>query len=326
MKMGVIRPQSLDRIEVTYNRYYKDSDFINLNLHEITNDICIKFLSDAVIKRGGMTAKEFSRLYQINNNVITYALDLEIGNAPLLNWEFIKRCIPRQYITDQKDREYSLRSCDIKKMAQAVVYDKVYYLKQSASLCIVLNFYLGLRIGELASLTWQDIDWHNQCLRICKTETKFYKRNENGEREETMSYGRYEPTKTVYSVREIPLVEDALVLLRELKKHHEKCRYASDFLAYDGVDSVLVRSIDRTLRKLCMLCGIDVFNSHLIRKAFASKLHDKNVPTRLISDLLGHSEITTTEHYYILSSRNGLDEVRQTMSDALTDIALSGKK
>lgn len=38
-----------------------------------------------------------------------------------------------------------------------VLVDNVYPLKRSASLLLLMNFYLGLRIGELASLKFCDL-------------------------------------------------------------------------------------------------------------------------------------------------------------------------
>ena len=35
MKMRTVKPQTLDRIECTYNRYYKDTEFEIRQLHEI---------------------------------------------------------------------------------------------------------------------------------------------------------------------------------------------------------------------------------------------------------------------------------------------------
>lgn len=78
-----------------------------------------------------------------------------------------------------------------------------------------------------------------------------------------------------------------------------------------------LRSLDRTLRKLCDLCGVRYFNSHEIRKTFATMLHYNNVPTKVISGLMGHSEMSTTERCYILTYADEYKQVLGYMSDAL---------
>ena len=106
-------------------------------------------------------------------------------------------------------------------------------------------------------------------------------------------------------------------IYEKIKEHHVQCKYDSPFLGYDGSDTILVRSLDRTLRRLCQLCDVEYFNSHKIRKTFATMLHNRNVPIRMISDIMGHSEIGTTENHYILSYKNNYSIMYANMHDAL---------
>lgn len=132
-----------------------------------------------------------------------------------------------------------------------------------------------------------------------------------------MKYQVVEDTKTVYSVREVPLLPEVKLILQKIKERHKECGYDTPYLCYDGHDTIKVRSLDRTLRRLCDLCEVKYFNTHLIRKTFATMLHDNGVPTRAISDLLGHSEIATTENSYILSYADKYKQYLGYMSDAL---------
>lgn len=317
MKCRTIKPQSCDRIEVTYNKYYLESAFSKRNVSDINEDSVIDFLSQLVISHGDITLREFGRIYQIVNNVMVYAKDLKLGGARLIDWDVVKRYSPQNQMYHADRTETIINKKDIETLFEKVIVEKVYYLKQSACLCILLNFYLGLRIGELASLTWQDIDWEKRVVRINKTETKSYHRDENGTRLGRMSYQVSHSTKTVNGIREIPLIDDSMFLISLLKAHHEKMHYTSPFLAYDGCDTILVRSLDRTLRRLCRLCVVPYFNSHKMRKTFATLLHCNGTPTRFISDVLGHSEMSTTEHTYILSCLNNHEELSSYMNQSL---------
>ena len=132
-----------------------------------------------------------------------------------------------------------------------------------------------------------------------------------------MVYRVVEDTKTIYSVREIPLLPEAIYILQELRIHHDNCRYGNQYLAYDGKDTILVRSLDRTLRKLCQYCSVNYFNTHMIRKTFATMLHASGMPTRYISDLLGHSEMVTTERNYILTYKDNYNTLLGYMHKGL---------
>ncbi len=175
----------------------------------------------------------------------------------------------------------------------------------------------------MASLTWQDVDLQGRVVRICKTETKAYRRDENGERCGAMVYAVVEDVKTVYSVREIPLLPEAVYILEKLREHHDRCGYKNQYLAYDGRDTVRVRSLDRTLRKLCQYCDVKYFSTHMIRKTFATMLHGSGMPTRYISDLMGHSDMVTTERNYILSYRDNYNALLGYMHKGL-DFRLRG--
>ncbi len=281
----------------------------------INEKIVARFITEVVRGVGGVSCKEFSRIYQVINNVLVYAKDMELG-APLLDWGKVRRYIPDGSLSPYGRQYFAIPESDIETLMVAV-FKKVYPLKQSACFCLVLNFYLGLRVGELASLTWPDIDLKGCTVRIYKTEVKTCSRDDEGNRCGTMTYRVVEDTKTLHSFRELPLVPDAVRILKRLKDHHRRCGYASPFLAYDGTDCILVRSLDRTLRRLCSLCGINSFSTHCIRKTFATMLHASGMPTRYISDLLGHAEMRTTERNYILTYADNHGELLHYMESGL---------
>lgn len=316
MKFNVIKAQTCDRIECTWNRYYKGSRFAGTFVSAVDEAAVIRFLT-AVVVGEGVSARDFGRIFQIVNNVMVYAKDLGLGGARLLDWEKIRRYIPEGKLLPDLKQDFAVPRADVEKLFRLVVDEDVYPLKRSACLCLLLNFFLGLRVGELASLTWQDVDPDRRVVRIFKTQTKCYDRDPEGNRSGSMVYRVVDSTKTIYSVREVPLLPEAVYILHELQAHHKAQHYKSQYLAYDGSDTILVRSLDRTLRKLCRYCCVNYFSSHAIRKTFATMLHTSGMPTRYISDLLGHSEMITTERNYILTYRDNYDTLLAYMRQGL---------
>lgn len=304
MKMNVIRAQSCDRLEATYNRYYAGCWLTSVNVSVLDEAAAVRFLTEVIIGRGNITPREFKRVYQIINNVMVYAKDLSLGGARLIDWGMVKRYLPEGKLVPELHQSFAVPRADVEKLIRLVVSENIYPTKRSACLCLVLNFFLGLRIGELAALAWQDVDLEGKVVRVSKTETKSYERDKEGNRLGSMVYRVVEDTKTIYSVREVPLLPEALYILQRLRAHHDSCGYRGRCLAYDGRDTILVRSLDRTLRRLCQYCDVKYFNTHMIRKTFATMLHASGMPTRYISDLLGHSEMGTTERNYILNYKD----------------------
>lgn len=315
-RLNVLKPQSIDRIECTWRKYFDTNTFVNNPVHEIDEKCVYTFLNSLILSYGNITKKEYDRIYQIVNNVLYYAFDLDIGFCRSINWDIVKRHIAVDNLVPAVKKEYAISDFNKNKLFKAVLQDDIYPLKRSACLCILLNFYLGLRIGELAAIRWRDIDYGSKSLHVHQTETKYFSRDESGERTE-VHYVVQDTTKTVYSVRHIPLIPEAMYLIGLIKQHHKVMNYESEYLAYDGAGTILSKSIERTLYKLCDLCHIDRFSSHRIRKTFASELHRANVPSKYITELMGHSDIRTTEKYYVLSYEDSLEELRQIMSCSL---------
>lgn len=312
-KINRIKPQSVDRIEVTYNKYYRESDLVSMPVHTIDESKIVNFLNDILIGHGNITQKEYARIYQIVNNVMQYGYDMQRGHCYCVNWNSVKRYIALENIKATKKKELCVSSDDRNALASGVLDFNIYAEKRSATLLLLANFYMGLRVGELASLRWNDVDLDAKCLYVHSTQTKFYERDKDGNRVGTMKYINQDTTKTAHSVRVVPLCKETVHILTRLKQWHEAKGYKSSYLAYDGTDTILVRSLERTLPRVCELCEVAAFNSHKIRKTFSSELHRIGVPLRMISDVMGHADIRTTEENYLISYGDTLQVVRSAL-------------
>lgn len=317
-KINSIKPQSVDRIEVTYNRYYSSHEIAEKYIHELDEAYIVGFLNNYILRNGNITHKEFQRIFQIVNNTLNHANDLSMGHVKLINWGMIKRNVANNKIVTSEKKEFCISDEERKKLFDSVVYKHIYPQKQCACYCVLLNFYLGLRIGELSALKWSDINLEKKYVSIHTTETKGFERDKDGSRLNHVRYIVQDTTKTIHSVRKIPLVPEAVYLIIKLKEYQQKQGYDTEFLACDGTATILSKSIERTIRKLCELCEINYFSSHKIRKTFASQLHRNGVPTRIISDAMGHSEIRTTERNYIIHYKDSEAELREAIQQSLS--------
>lgn len=319
MKMHKIKPESLDRIEVTFNKYYQGSDLLLEPVHKIDKHYVCRFLNEIILNHN-LNRKEFGRIYQIVNNVMVYALDMSIGYAQVIDWGFVKRFVYSSDLVRDDRKEYMISDTDRTLLFNAVLLDDIYPLKRSACLCLLLNFYLGLRIGELASLMFSDFDVKNRGLRIFKSEVKYYPRDDDGCRAGTIIYSVVDDVKTKTSFRILPLTEECIEIYNLIVEHHKVMGYESPYLCYDGTETIATRSLERTLTRLCKLVGISHVNSHRIRKTYASCLHMAGVPTRVITDLCGHSDMETTECCYLLNYEGGYSPYMNVINSALNFI------
>lgn len=170
----------------------------------------------------------------------------------------------------------------------SVILNSPLNLKHRAILNLVYS--AGLRVSEVANLKITDID--SKLMRI-------HIRNAKGKKD------RY----TILS-------EKALKLLREYYKAYRPKEWL-----FDGVQSdkhISVRSVQKIFEKACIKSGIlKKATVHNLRKSFATDLLESGVDLRIIQELLGHSDISTTE-VYLHVSQELLRGIRSPL-DALED-------
>ena len=124
------------------------------------------------------------------------------------------------------------------------------------------------------------------------------KRNEKGQLEKTQV--DIPEMKTDKSDRFVPLNKEALALYRQIKAehpHHKPTDYL--FLTEKGTlpDP---RNVRRTLIKMLERaeCNVQEMGLHGLRRSFATRLINKDVPLVTVSELLGHSNVVTTQTQY----------------------------
>ena len=94
----------------------------------------------------------------------------------------------------------------------------------------------------------------------------------------------------------IPLSEKLITPL------HSQCagKKASD-LVFAGLNA---RSVYRVITKLSKACGLEGIHPHTLRHYFATRLVELGVNIRVIQELLGHADLSTTSIYLDVSPKH----------------------
>lgn len=128
----------------------------------------------------------------------------------------------------------------------------------------------GLRVSEAVALTVADIDSARMAIRI---------RRAKGSKD-----------------RYVMLSEQLLTILRAYWKQTRPPHWL--FPGPDPSKPVTTRSLQRTFRWAADRAGLDVsVTVHTLRHSFATHLLEQGVDIRVIQDLLGHRQITSTTRY-----------------------------
>lgn len=257
-----------------YNRYILNTSMDKRMIYTITS-LDMEVFCNRLITEHAMSHKEFGNLKTILNGMFDYArrkgeLKTNIMNDVRITVRF--RQIARK--TGQTQTYTTTERSNL----LAYLNDKYEATKDSAYLAVMVNFMLGLRVAELVSLKWTDLD--GATLHITREQIL---------NKETRTFEIVPHTKT-YSDRYIIIPQQAVEIFNRVPKENE--------YIFTRKENVLTtRQVAYVLEKYAKTTDHKVKSSHKIRKTYASTLSIKGVPIDTIRQQLGHNNLSTTLTY-----------------------------
>lgn len=180
---------------------------------------------------------------------------------------------------------------------------------------IIVLLGTGMRIGECLALRWEDIDFENNIVKVEKT--FIYRKDEKGDMAKHIF-----PTKTRAGARIIPMIEevrDAFLQEYEMQKCMGFCSEEFDgynnfvFITSTG-NICLPISVNRAIHRVCEAYNreekedakrenrepllLPNFSAHVFRHTFCTRLCENESNIKVIQELMGHSDISTTMNIY----------------------------
>ena len=146
---------------------------------------------------------------------------------------------------------------------------------------ILISLYMGLRIGELLALTWDDVDFVHNTVTINKT-----KASRSDEKSFTSP-------KTKSSMRVLPIPPNLLPILKLMKK----CSVGKWVIEYNG-RSINERGYQALFERLQKRLGIRPRGFHALRHTFATRAMECGTDYKTLSELMGHSNAMITINRY----------------------------
>ncbi len=176
-------------------------------------------------------------------------------------------------------------------------YKKIidYILKNisSKSVGILLGIYTGMRIGEICALQFKDVDFERNIINVNKTIQRIYNPLDELEPSKII----ITPGKTKNSIREIPITNEIIEILKTIKKDE------SDYILSNSHKPIEPRTYRKFYNSFMKKAGVEPIKFHALRHTFASINIENGTDVKTISDILGHSDISITLKTYTHTSQ-----------------------
>ena len=212
--------------------------------------------------------------------------------------------IPSDFSDKDKDERHLLVSDEELACFFDIAKDTNYYLPCK----LVLE--TGLRAGELIGLTWDEIDFEDECIHIRHT-LQYDK-----------SKGWYfitpkskQGTRDIYMTNECKRILEMAHNRSKDRKAKKKCFSQLVFLSIHGMP-IRTNTYDIAIANICRKAEIPAFSLHSLRHTFASKCVESGVSPKVLQMIMGHSDISTTMNIYVHIT----DETKRAEMDKLNVI------
>jgi integrase len=174
---------------------------------------------------------------------------------------------------------------------QRLIENAAYRSDDMRAFGILLTFYTGIRLGELCTLKWNDLDYESGTLSITKTVTRV-KNLSGGENKTMLLVGS---PKSHKSTRKIPLPKFIIKLFRD----REPCCAEQELYLISGTTSPTdPRVYEKLFKRLLTQAGVKHRKFHAIRHTFATRALELGVDIKTLSEILGHSNVSITLNVY----------------------------
>ena len=212
-------------------------------------------------RRRGLSARSLQRALSSIRSFFNYLSDEEIVETnPAENISAPKST---QLLPKALDTDLVKRLLDFKPKGDIEIRDKA---------MVELLYSSGLRLSELCSLNMDSISVRERSCRVVGKGNK---------------------------TRDLPVGEKAIQSMRDwllVRKNISSDANKALFLNKNG-KRISTRSVQLRLERLSKKRGLPMVNPHMLRHSFASHILESSGDLRAVQEMLGHSDIGTTQIY-----------------------------
>lgn len=256
----------------------------------------------------GLSPKTIRNYYSVLSGIMEFGVKLnELNDTPC------------QHITIPKKKSTEAEYYDHQEVsALLAALDTVPATELHFKVCIYIMLFGGLRKSEMLGLNWDDIDFDEKRVRICRT------------RQIAPKVGVYEDTpKTLKSNRTVSLPAEIFDMLNQLKAQQlerklqlqNKYKNSPAVIQNSYGDCLYPNALYKWYVNFCHKNNVRCVGLHGLRHTHASMLANMGTDKMQLSRRLGHSQLSTTMNIYT----HLFEDTDKTIADDLSKVYMKTK-
>lgn len=287
------------RYENLINRHIKpelkDIRLSQLNSTVISDFMNRKIQAGRLDGNGGLSSSYVRSIMLVLNSVINFSEEEKL--CPPIQMKVYAPSV-------QKKTLQILNISDQKKLESSLLMNM-----DETALGIYLSLQMGLRLGEVCALKWDDIDFTNAVLHVRATIARVSSHADNAIKTELIR----DAPKTKMSLRDIPIPSNVFGILCSVKEHS-----VSEYAISSTDTFVRPRTLEYRFQRILEKNSVPRITYHALRHTFATRCVEAEVDIKTLSEILGHSNVAITLNTYVHSSMDRKREQLEKLNHAIS--------
>lgn len=290
-KAGTVKPATLSRLEISLAAL-KKYDIAKVQIGNITAFDIQRYVNELTNDGYGLT---------------TIKKQMRIATAPLrqaaaMHFIYADPSVGVKLPTPDKIKKQKKNIRPYTEEEQKKLWTIIERNDNTAYYVIGLMLETGLRVGEALALRWDYVDLDKKSIRVEATIL-----NQADKKRSTLQ----ESPKTLSSKRIVPLTARALSVLKKLRE-----RKHTQWVFEKNGERISYEALRYQTMQLCKNADVEYLGEHVFRHTFATNCYYKHVDVKILSKILGHSDVNITYNIYISLRGDGFDEMYDALNGA----------
>lgn len=280
-----VSDNTIYKYDADYRRFFSGTDFEKKDIRKIDEEELTRFIVGR-IKALQLNKRAYEAFWSYLYMVFKYAKKKRIVEENPMDYmerrDYARHCVQKRI--DPRKRIISAdEMVKLREQIECSYDEKPKYIPAYA---LDLARLTGMRVGELAALTWDSVDWDEGVIIVDKAEIYHQATHE------------YTISKTKNgSVRAVPITPEIRQLLETVRRVEERNGFLCEWVFANGHGKINKNAITKCAVTKSHQAQVDVKSVHCYRRTVNSKLKSAGVSTTTAAAILGHTEDVNDNFY-----------------------------